>query len=233
MQGESRAAGKDGTAATGAAAGKGGTAVTETVKAIIPEDAGAGFALASWDAPIYVSAEELRNALAHMRLESKVIEGFRLTDYSDVMLPEWDDAEEDLQVPVFARLTSPLVIDFTDGTQLEMFMQSQSVVRLSVNQIPKEAFGEERSALDKMFSRCIGTSIVFVEVQVTEDYPEMAQEFENLLRGHTEFIDSLLLCLDSGDALELYSWGDSGEMDLLEESGEMATIGIRELMEWG
>lgn len=208
------------------------------------------FDLRKWQAPVITDPEELRYILSRMSLESKVIQGFRLTDYSDVMLPEWDEAgtdkeaEEDVQIPAFALLTSPLVIDFTDGTQLEIFMQSQSIVRLSVNRIPPEDFGEERSTLDRLFARCIGTSIVFAEVQVTEDYPEMAADFfsqpneqireqvKEQLKVQSDYIDSILLCLDNGDALEIYSWGDSGEMDLLDESGEMATVSMKELMEW-
>ena len=39
------------------------------------------FKIEDWDAPIYIGAEELRHALAHMQLENKVIQGYRLLDY--------------------------------------------------------------------------------------------------------------------------------------------------------
>ena len=97
------------------------------------------FTLDDWDAPVYIGAEELRHALVHMNLENKVIYGFRLLDYSDVQLPEWENPDEDVMIPAFAALSSPLIILFTDGTRLEMFMQDQSVFRLSVNRIPLEA----------------------------------------------------------------------------------------------
>ena len=191
------------------------------------------FTLEEWDAPIYIGAEELRHALVHMQLENKVIHGFRLLDYSAVQLPEWDKTEEEVMIPAFAALSSPLIILFTDGTRLELFMQDQSVFRLSVNRIPIEAIKEEVTAnsLDRLFARTIGTSIVFIEVQVTEDFPEIATEYAEQFKKQTEYIDSVLFCLDSGDALELYSWGKNGEVDLLDENGEITMIGMNEFLD--
>ncbi|MBQ8987633.1 MAG: hypothetical protein IJ100_10440 [Lachnospiraceae bacterium] len=191
------------------------------------------FTLEEWDAPIYIGAEELRHALVHMQLENKVIHGFRLLDYSAVQLPEWDKTEEEVMIPAFAALSSPLIILFTDGTRLELFMQDQSVFRLSVKRIPIEAIKEEVTAnsLDRLFARTIGTSIVFIEVQVTEDFPEIATEYAEQFKKQTEYIDSVLFCLDSGDALELYSWGKNGEVDLLDENGEITMIGMNEFLD--
>lgn len=191
------------------------------------------FTLDDWDAPVYIGADELRHALVHMQLENKVIYGYRLLDYSAVQLPEWDDTEEEVMIPAFAALSSPLIILFTDGTRLELFMQDQSVFRLSVNRIPLDAIREEVTAntLDRLFTRTIGTSIVFIEVQVTEDFPEIATDYEEQFKKQTEFIDSVLFCLDSGDALELYSWGRNGEVDLLDENGEIIMIGMNEFLD--
>lgn len=191
------------------------------------------FTLEDWDAPVYIGADELRHALVHMQLENKVIYGYRLLDYSAVQLPEWDDTEEEVLIPAFAALSSPLIILFTDGTRLELYMQDQSVFRLSVNRIPLDAIKEEVTAntLDRLFTRTIGTSIVFIEVQVTEDFPEIATDYEEQFKKQTEFIDSVLFCLDSGDALELYSWGRNGEVDLLDESGEIIMIGMKEFLD--
>ena len=191
------------------------------------------FTLEDWDAPVYIGADELRHALVHMQLENKVIYGYRLLDYSAVQLPEWDDTEEEVLIPAFAALSSPLIILFTDGTRLELYMQDQSVFRLSVNRIPLDAIKEEVTAntLDRLFTRTIGTSIVFIEVQVTEDFPEIATDYEEQFKKQTEFIDSVLFCLDSGDALELYSWGKNGEVDLLDESGEIIMIGMNEFLD--
>lgn len=191
------------------------------------------FTLEDWDAPVYIGADELRHALVHMQLENKVIYGYRLLDYSAVQLPEWDDTEEEVMIPAFAALSSPLIILFTDGTRLELFMQDQSVFRLSVNRIPLDAIREEVTAntLDRLFTRTIGTSIVFIEVQVTEDFPEIATDYEEQFKKQTEFIDSVLFCLDSGDALELYSWGRNGEVDLLDENGEIIMIGMNEFLD--
>ena len=191
------------------------------------------FTLEDWDAPVYIGADELRHALVHMQLENKVIYGYRLLDYSAVQLPEWDDTEEEVLIPSFAALSSPLIILFTDGTRLELYMQDQSVFRLSLNRIPLEAIKEEVTAntLDRLFTRTIGSSIVFIEVQVTEDFPEIATDYEEQFKKQTEFIDSVLFCLDSGDALELYSWGRNGEVDLLDESGEIIMIGMKEFLD--
>lgn len=191
------------------------------------------FTLEDWDAPVYIGAEELRHALVHMQLENKVIYGYRLLDYSSVLLPEWDDTEEEVMIPAFAALSSPLIILFTDGTRLELFMKDQSVFRLSVNRIPIEAIKEETTfnSLDRLFARTIGTSIVFTEVQVTEDFPEIATEYAEQFKKQTEYIDSVLFCLDSGDALELYSWGRDGEVDLLDENGEITMIGMNEFLD--
>lgn len=191
------------------------------------------FTLEDWDAPVYIGADELRHALVHMQLENKVIYGYRLLDYSAVQLPEWDDTEEEVLIPAFAALSSPLIILFTDGTRLELYMQDQSVFRLSVNRIPLDAIKEEVTAntLDRLFTRTIGSSIVFIEVQVTEDFPEIATDYEEQFKKQTEFIDSVLFCLDSGDALELYSWGRNGEVDLLDESGEIIMIGMKEFLD--
>ena len=153
------------------------------------------FTLEDWDAPVYIGADELRHALVHMQLENKVIYGYRLLDYSAVQLPEWDDTEEEVLIPAFAALSSPLIILFTDGTRLELYMQDQSVFRLSVNR------------------------------------PEIATDYEEQFKKQTEFIDSVLFCLDSGDALELYSWGRNGEVDLLDESGEIIMIGMKEFLD--
>ena len=190
------------------------------------------FRLEDWDAPVYIGAEELRHALVHMQLENKVIHGFRLLDYSAVKIPEWDQTEEELMIPAFAALSSPMIILFTDGTRLELYMQDQSVFRLSVNRIPLDVIKEEVtvSTLDRLFKRAIGTSIVFIEEQGTEDFPEVAREYEEQLRGQTEYIDSVLFCLDTGDALELYSWGQQGEVDLLNENGEITMIGMNEFL---
>jgi hypothetical protein len=191
------------------------------------------FTLEDWDAPVYIGAEELRHALVHMQLENKVIHGFRLLDYSAVQLPEWDNTEEEVMIPAFAALSSPLIILFTDGTRLELYMQDQSVFRLSLNRIPLEAIKEEVTAntLDRLFARTIGRAIVFIEVQVTEDFPEIATEYAEQFQKQTEYIDSLLFCLDSGDALELYSWGKNGEVDLLDENGEITMIGMKEFLD--
>ena len=191
------------------------------------------FTLEDWDAPVYIGADELRHALVHMQLENKVIYGYRLLDYSAVQLPEWDDTEEEVLIPAFAALSSPLIILFTDGTRLELYMQDQSVFRLSVNRIPLDAIKEEVTAntLDRLFTRTIGSSIVFIEVQVTEDFPEIATDYEEQFKKQTEFIDSVLVCLDSGDALELYSWGKNGEVDLLDENGEITMIGMKEFLD--
>lgn len=191
------------------------------------------FTLEDWDAPVYIGADELRHALVHMQLENKVIYGYRLLDYSAVQLPEWDDTEEEVLIPAFAALSSPLIILFTDGTRLELYMQDQSVFRLSVNRIPLDAIKEEVTAntLDRLFTRTIGSSIVFIEVQVTEDFPEIATDYEEQFKKQTEFIDSVLFCLDSGDALELYSWGRNGEVDLLDENGEIIMIGMNEFLD--
>ena len=190
------------------------------------------FTLEDWDAPVYIGAEELRHALVHMQLENKQIFGFRLLDYSAVQLPEWEDSDEEVMIPAFAALSSPLIILFTDGTRLEMFMQDQSVYRLSVNRIPLDSIREEVTAnsLDRLFARVIGRSIVFIEVQVTEDYPEIADGFEEQFKRQSEFIDSVLFCLDSGDALELYSWGKNGEVDLLDENGDIIMIGMKDFL---
>lgn len=190
------------------------------------------FTLDDWDAPVYIGAEELRHALVHMNLENKVIHGFRLLDYSSVLLPEWEDSDDDVKIPAFAALSSPLIILFTDGTRLELYMQDQSVFRLSVNRIPLSAIREEvtSSTLDRLFASILGTSIVFIEVQVTEDFPEMAREFADEFRKQDEYIDSVLFCLDSGEALELYSWGKQGEVDLLNENGEIVMIGMNEFL---
>lgn len=191
------------------------------------------FTLEDWDAPVYIGAEELRHALVHMQLENKVIHGFRLLDYSAVQLPEWDNTEEEVMIPAFAALSSPLIILFTDGTRLELYMQDQSVFRLSLNRIPLEAIKEEVTAntLDRLFARTIGRAIVFIEVQVTEDFPEIATEYVEQFQKQTEYIDSVLFCLDSGDALELYSWGKNGEVDLLDENGEITMIGMKEFLD--
>lgn len=193
---------------------------------------GRGFTIADWDAPVYIGAEELRHALSHMQLENKVIHAFRLLDYSQVQLPEWEDPSEDIMIPAFAALSSPLIIIFTDGTRLEMFMQDQSVFRLSLNRIPLEEIRDEvtYNTLDRLFARALGTSIVFTEVQVTEDYPEIADGYADRFRNQKEFIDSVLFCLDSGDALELYSWGRNGEVDLLDESGNIIMIGMNDFL---
>lgn len=190
------------------------------------------FTIEDWDAPVYIGAEELRHALAHMGLENKIIQAFRLLDYSQVLLPEWEDPDEDVMIPAFAALSSPLIILFTDDTRLEMFMRDQSVFRLSVNRIPREAIRDEvtHNTLDRLFSRAIGTSIVFTEVQVTEDYPEIAEGYTERFRNQKEFIDSVLFCLDSGDALELYSWGKNGEVDLLDENGNIIMIGMKDFL---
>lgn len=189
------------------------------------------FTLEDWDAPVYTGAEELRHALVHMQLENKVIHGFRLLDYSSVQLPEWENKEE-VMIPVFAALSSPLIILFTDGTRLEMYMQDQSVFRLSVNSIPLDAIKDEvtYNTLDRLFDRVLGTSIVFIEVQVTEDFPEVAKDYVEQLRKQKEYIDSVLFCLDTGDALELYSWGQQGEVDLLNENGEITMIKMNEFL---
>ena len=189
------------------------------------------FTLEDWDAPVYTGAEELRHALVHMQLENKVIHGFRLLDYSSVQLPEWENKEE-VMIPVFAALSSPLIILFTDGTRLEMYMQDQSVFRLSVNSIPLDAIKDEVTfnTLDRLFDRVLGTSIVFIEVQVTEDFPEVARDYVDQLRKQKEYIDSVLFCLDTGDALELYSWGQQGEVDLLSENGEITMIKMNEFL---
>ena len=189
------------------------------------------FTLEDWDAPVYTGAEELRHALVHMQLENKVIHGFRLLDYSSVQLPEWENKEE-VMIPVFAALSSPLIILFTDGTRLEMYMQDQSVFRLSVNSIPLDAIKDEVTfnTLDRLFDRVLGTSIVFIEVQVTEDFPEVASDYVDQLRKQKEYIDSVLFCLDTGDALELYSWGQQGEVDLLNENGEITMIKMNEFL---
>ena len=189
------------------------------------------FTLEDWDAPVYTGAEELRHALVHMQLENKVIHGFRLLDYSSVQLPEWENKEE-VMIPVFAALSSPLIILFTDGTRLEMYMQDQSVLRLSVNSIPLDAIKDEVTfnTLDRLFDRVLGTSIVFIEVQVTEDFPEVARDYVDQLRKQKEYIDSVLFCLDTGDALELYSWGQQGEVDLLNENGEITMIKMNEFL---
>lgn len=189
------------------------------------------FTLEDWDAPVYTGAEELRHALVHMQLENKVIHGFRLLDYSSVQLPEWENKEE-VMIPVFAALSSPLIILFTDGTRLEMYMQDQSVFRLSVNSIPLDAIKDEVTfnTLDRLFDRVLGTSIVFIEVQVTEDFPEVARDYVDQLRKQKEYIDSVLFCLNTGDALELYSWGQQGEVDLLNENGEITMIKMNEFL---
>ena len=189
------------------------------------------FTLEDWDAPVYTGAEELRHALVHMQLENKVIHGFRLLDYSSVQLPEWENKEE-VMIPVFAALSSPLIILFTDGTRLEMYMKDQSVFRLSVNSIPLDAIKDEVTfnTLDRLFDRVLGTSIVFIEVQVTEDFPEVARDYVDQLRKQKEYIDSVLFCLDTGDALELYSWGQQGEVDLLNENGEITMIKMNEFL---
>ena len=189
------------------------------------------FTLEDWDAPVYTGAEELRHALVHMQLENKVIHGFRLLDYSSVQLPEWENKEE-VMIPVFAALSSPLIILFTDGTRLEMYMQDQSVFRLSVNSIPFDAIKDEvtYNTLDRLFDRVLGTSIVFIEVQVTEDFPEVARDYVDQLRKQKEYIDSVLFCLDTGDALELYSWGQQGEVDLMNENGEITMIKMNEFL---
>ena len=189
------------------------------------------FTLEDWDAPVYTGAEELRHALVHMQLENKVIHGFRLLDYSSVQLPEWENKEE-VMIPVFAALSSPLIILFTDGTRLEMYMKDQSVFRLSVNSIPLDAIKDEVTfnTLDRLFDRVLGTSIVFIEVQVTEDFPEVARDYVDQLRKQKEYIDSVLFCLDTGDALELYSWGQQGEVDFLNENGEITMIKMNEFL---
>lgn len=190
------------------------------------------FKLEDWDAPVYIGSEELRNALAHMQLEDKVISGYRLLDYSSVQVPEWVDPDDDIMIPIFAALSSPLIILFTDGTRLELYMEDQSVFRISVNRIPLEAIREEvtYSTLDRLFARTLGRSIVFIEVQMTEDFPDIATDYADRFKKYTEYIDSVLFCLDSGDALELYSWGKNGEVDLLDENGKITMIGMNEFL---
>ena len=67
-------------------------------------------------------------------------------------------------------------------------------------------------------------------MQVTEDFPEVAKDYVDQLRKQKEYIDSVLFCLDTGDALELYSWGQQGEVDLLNENGEITMIKMNEFL---
>ena len=93
------------------------------------------FTLEDWNAPVYIGAEELRHALVHMELENKVIHGFRLLDYSSVKLPEWDQTEEEVMIPVFAALSSPMIVLFTDGTRLEMYRKLPGTTLMSLKSI--------------------------------------------------------------------------------------------------
>ena len=106
------------------------------------------FKIEDWDAPIYIGAEELRHALAHMQLENKVIQGYRLLDYSDVQLPEWIDPDDEIMIPIFAALSSPLIILFTDGTAVTAEV-SPKVLRLQMKrcrQFLKGVLAAEKAA---------------------------------------------------------------------------------------
>ena len=64
----------------------------------------------------------------------------------------------------------------------------------------------------------------------TDVYQEFVEGYTEPFIKQKEYIVSLLFCLDSGDALELYSWGKNGEVDLLDENGNIIMIGMKEFL---
>lgn len=185
------------------------------------------FSLESWKAPIFLDPDRLRDALYECHLEGRIIKSFRLEDEgefaSDFMAGylQGEDRKSMQEVPAFLNLTGPCVIEFEDGEQLELFMQSQSVVRLSMNELGKGRTSASFFDPNRLFRQCIGCAVEFVDVQVTDDFPDLAFRYREQLKQQQEYIDSVLICLDSGDALTMYSWGDTGEIDLLDSGGEI------------
>ncbi len=194
------------------------------------------FEISEWDAPIYFEPEKLRQCLYELKLEYRTIKSFRLVDngsyMSDFMSSylQSENAHDAKEIPAFLSLNSPCIIEFEDGDRVELFMQNQSVVRVGMNSIPDGETAGTTFDPNKMFKECIGATIEFIDVQVTEDFPEMAFRYRDRLKDQREYIDSIILCLDSGDALSLYSWGDTGEIDLLDFSGEIVMKKLNDII---
>lgn len=191
------------------------------------ETKGHTFHLESWKAPLFLDPDRLRDAIYECHLENRVIKSFRLEDEgkfaSDFMAGylQGENRKSMQEVPSFLSLTGPCIIEFEDGDQLELFMQSQSVVRLSMNLLGRGRTSAASFDPNRLFRQCIGCRVEFVDVQVTDDFPDLAFRYRDRLAEQKEYIDSVLICLDSGDALTMYSWGDTGEIDLLDPGGEI------------
>lgn len=137
--------------------------------------------------------------------------------------------------PRYAILDEPLLIIFDDGSRLEIDFFEGSSVRISKNCIPvdiKAGVNTNNFDAAKLFSCCIGASIVAFHVEIVEECPcftgshGITIEDEQLI-----YVDRIDFRLINGTQLRFNAMYDYGEIVATDATGKILELSFADLRE--
>ncbi len=211
----------------------------------------------SWSAPILQTPEEVIQKVHELQLVDRVVKniiavgmGYNWNDYSigeavyqaiermhpllkeqvpnpDAFLPKG------IEIPCFAEIDEPLLIQFEDGDTLCICYDEGSCVRMELNTIPASIQpGTNRKTFhaERLFNDMIGKRIIAVEVTASTQCPDFTGSHGLTKDEQPSYINKVEIVYDDGSIywpkrrLSFTSDMDYGWVSLVDYSGR--TIGI-------
>lgn len=209
------------------------------------------FSFWKWSAPFIQHPAELRKYAVQLGITNKRIKSIILLSsvhslsdlvrqaisnqlydlYGEEKLIDGVEEKLDYNMTFYRSIDSddPVIIEFTDGDRLEFFYAGESTVRISKNSIPLTLINECQFDPNVLFSGCLGRSISSIEIESKKTCPLYAFHYGDFLKGQTEFIESVILRLDNGEALKFSIYLDFSSIEMGGKNGEKIMIPFDEL----
>ncbi len=206
------------------------------------------FSAEKWPAPTMEDPNEIRERLADLNLENRVIRRVkligidythirnRIEDYAYCRLATLDDEEErqrlsnyenidpDTLYDRMAEIDEPFLIEFEDGDTFEIITPQEEEFRFSMNTIPWGiGAGKNLPNVDPgiLFAPCIGKRVKSTELWTnTGRYGPAPAE---------EHVMTIVLWLEDGTGITIQGWDERCEIRLISEDLDDLSIPFREL----
>ncbi|MDR1976320.1 MAG: hypothetical protein LBQ18_04955 [Campylobacteraceae bacterium] len=184
-----------------------------------------------WAVDILQAPQEVYEAFSKLGLLGKKIasiksvgHGYSIGDYSYGDLSgcydeEPLDEDENTPCPMAVEIDEPMIIVFEDGERFEIDYSEASSVMMAKNTLPidiKAGINFRNFDASKLFSPCIGQTIIGIKVTPSEYYPyDFTGSYGMAIDYNQEaYIKKMDIYLDGNMKLSFSSWYDYGYMCL-------------------
>ena len=179
------------------------------------------FSWASWSADVLQSPKEVRDIFNALDICEKTISTIKAVGYAYNLasdrLADDDDQwlyADDICFPCRIVIDEPLIISLGTGDRLEIEFSEASSVRISKNCLPvdiKPGVNANNVDAAKIFSCCLGETILGLEITTTDVYPfGTGAHGIALPEGQDDYIESFSLLLSNYKKIKFEAWFDYG-----------------------